>query len=74
MFEGILGRSSAMLALYELIQRVAPTDASVLITGESGTAKERVAEAIHRMSARPRRLPAGELRRGVLEPDRERTV
>jgi DNA-binding NtrC family response regulator len=53
-FEGIIGRSSAMLALYELIERIAPTAASVLITGESGTGKELVAEAIHKMSARSR--------------------
>jgi len=51
-FEGIIGRSSAMLGLYELIERVAPTAASVLITGESGTGKELVAEAIHGMSPR----------------------
>lgn len=53
-FEGIIGRSSAMLALYELIERVAPTAAPVLITGESGTGKELVAEAIHGRSARSR--------------------
>jgi len=51
-FEGIIGRSSAMLALYELIERVAPTAAPVLITGESGTGKELVAERIHGMSSR----------------------
>ena len=53
-FEGIIGRSRAMLEVYELIARVAPTDVSVLISGESGTGKELVAEAIHGMSARSR--------------------
>ena len=43
-----------MLALYELIERVAPTAAPVLVTGESGTGKELVAESIHGMSSRSR--------------------
>ncbi len=51
-FLGIVGRHPSMLAIYEVIQKVAPTDATVLITGESGTGKELVANAIHRMSRR----------------------
>ncbi len=51
-FGRIVGRSSAMLEVYNLIDRVGPTDAPVLITGESGTGKELVAEAIHGMSPR----------------------
>lgn len=46
-FAGFVGRSSAMLAVYEHIARVASSRAPVLITGESGTGKEVCAEAIH---------------------------
>ncbi len=46
-FAGILGKSSAMRSIFDLIQRVAPTTANVLIQGESGTGKERIARAIH---------------------------
>ena len=48
----MVGSSRAMQQVYALIQRVAPTQASVLITGESGTGKEMVARAIHRLSHR----------------------
>src|SRR5262249_49082609 len=53
-FEGIIGRHPSMLAIFEVIRRVARTDATVLITGESGTGKELVAHALHRLSARGR--------------------
>ncbi|HEX5439183.1 MAG TPA: sigma-54 dependent transcriptional regulator [Gemmatimonadaceae bacterium] len=48
----IVGRSYAIRALIETIERVAPTPARVLITGENGTGKELVARALHRLSAR----------------------
>ncbi len=51
-FEGIIGRHPSMLAIFEVIRRVATTDATVLITGESGTGKELVASALHRLSNR----------------------
>lgn len=48
----IVGQSPAMTKLFSIIQRVAPTDSSVLITGATGTGKELVARAIHDQSAR----------------------
>lgn len=49
---GIIGRSSALTDLLDMAARIAPTDASVLITGENGTGKELIARAIHENSAR----------------------
>lgn len=51
-FENLVGNSECMLQIYRLIDRVAPSDASVLIQGASGTGKELVAAAIHRRSER----------------------
>jgi two-component system response regulator PilR (NtrC family) len=51
-FSNIIGRSDAMLAVFELIETIAPTGSTVLITGESGTGKELVARAIHFNSQR----------------------
>ena len=48
----MVGESAEMLLLYERIEKVAKSDASVLIQGESGTGKELVAQAIHRLSPR----------------------
>ena len=48
------GRSAPMRALFQLIETVAPTAATILITGETGTGKEMVARAIHQTSPRHR--------------------
>jgi DNA-binding NtrC family response regulator len=48
----MVGRSSAIQAVRDLVDKVAPTDATVLISGESGSGKELVAQAIHARSAR----------------------
>ncbi|WFB35793.1 sigma-54 dependent transcriptional regulator [Kiritimatiellota bacterium B12222] len=48
----IIGQSSAMQAVFDTIQQVAPSRATVLINGESGTGKELVAHALHRLSNR----------------------
>jgi two-component system response regulator PilR (NtrC family) len=51
-FDNIIGQSPKMLAIYELMEKVAPTKTNILITGESGTGKELVAKAIHFNSPR----------------------
>jgi formate hydrogenlyase transcriptional activator len=67
-FEEIIGRSRALANVLEHVRAVAPTDASVLIHGETGTGKELIARAIHSLSKRRKRplikvncaaLPAG---------------
>jgi PAS domain S-box-containing protein len=52
MFEEIIGSSPALKTVLSSIVKVAPTDSTVLITGETGTGKELVARAIHKASAR----------------------
>jgi len=51
-FEQIIGNSSALESVLEQVERVAPTDSTVLIQGETGTGKELIARAIHNLSAR----------------------
>ena len=51
-FGELLGESEPMRQLYDQLERVAHSDASILITGESGTGKELVARSIHKMSTR----------------------
>ncbi len=51
-FQGLIGRSPAMEAVFKVVAKVAVTDANVLILGENGTGKELVAREIHRRSPR----------------------
>src|ERR1700741_5167336 len=55
MCDEIVGSSGALQRVLSLVSKVAPTDATVLITGETGTGKELVARAIHRRSRRSSR-------------------
>jgi len=55
MFEEIVGTSPALQTVFSRISKVAPTDSTVLITGETGTGKELAARAIHRRSNRASR-------------------
>ena len=55
MLEGLIGKSTAMTRVYDLVHRVSDTDSSVLLTGESGTGKELVARALHGESPRAER-------------------
>ena len=55
MFEEIVGSSPALQVVLSQVARVAPTDSTVLITGETGTGKELVARAIHKRSQRSAR-------------------
>jgi two-component system response regulator AtoC len=72
-FGGILTRSARMQDVLRIVERVAPTDSTVLVLGESGTGKELVARAIHERSARADRpfvpLHCGALPREVFESE-----
>jgi two-component system, NtrC family, response regulator HydG len=67
-FGSLVGASPAMQKVYDLIGRVAPTDATVLIMGESGTGKELVAESVHSLSRR-RTAPFLPLNCGAISPN-----
>src|SRR5208282_1731731 len=51
-FEGIVGRSAALQKVLQQVAIVAPTDSTVLLHGETGTGKELIARAIHKLSSR----------------------
>ena len=51
-YDEIIGKSDAMQGIFDLITRVAPSDSTILITGETGTGKELIAQAIHGNSER----------------------
>src|SRR5438477_8154410 len=52
LFEQVIGRSPALESVLEQVERVAATDSTVLIQGETGTGKELIARAVHTISAR----------------------
>ncbi len=54
MFEEIVGSSNALKAVLSRVAKVAPTDSTVFITGETGTGKELIARAVHKRSRRSR--------------------
>jgi PAS domain S-box-containing protein len=63
MFEEIVGASPALQTVLANVTKVAPTDSTVLITGETGTGKELIARAVHKRSSRSPVLRERELRR-----------
>src|SRR5438876_4470295 len=72
-FGNIVGRSEKMLTVFKLIEQIARTDSTVLVTGESGTGKEWVARAIHFYSLRRERpfvaLNCGAVPENLLESE-----
>ncbi len=71
--DNIIGNSSAMQRVFNLVQKVAPTDLAVLLTGESGTGKELIAKALHQHSTRRDgpfvALNCGAIPEGLLESE-----
>ena len=72
-FKNIIGRSTKMVKIFELIQHIAPYDSSVLIIGESGTGKELIANAIHYNSPRASmpfiKVSCASLSEGIIESE-----
>ncbi len=72
-FDGVIGSSPQMLAVIERLKRIAPTDATVLIHGETGTGKELFAQAVHQNSPRKNKpfvaLNCGALSESILESE-----
>ncbi len=72
-FEGVIGNSSQMHEVIEKLRRIAPTDATILIQGDTGTGKELVAQAIHQNSPRKKRpfvgLNCAALSENILESE-----
>jgi len=73
MFEDIVGTSPALQTVMERVAKVAKTDSTVLITGETGTGKELIARAIHKRSARAPRafvsVNCGAISAGLVESE-----
>src|SRR5579883_899364 len=67
-FENIIGKSEAMLRIFDLVAQVAPSRSTVLLQGESGTGKELIAKAIHLNSPR-REKPFVPVNTGSMPPD-----
>src|ERR1700677_2353990 len=72
-FEGIVGQSSALRHVLNLVETVAPSDSTVLLLGETGTGKELIARAIHERSHRKKRtfvkLNCAAIPTGLLESE-----
>jgi formate hydrogenlyase transcriptional activator len=72
-FEGILGNSPELVKLLDRVESAAPTDANVLITGETGSGKELIARAIHNRSTRSNRqlvkVNCGAIPSGLVESE-----
>src|SRR5512137_2794732 len=70
---GIIGESVEMRKIVEVIEQVAPTDITVLITGESGVGKEVIAKAIHAASPRDKKplitVNCGAIPEGIIESE-----
>jgi len=70
---GIIGESTAMLRIAEVVEQVGPTDITVLITGESGVGKEVIAKAIHAASRRNAKpmitVNSGAIPEGIIESE-----